>query len=246
MRYFIKLSYNGEAYHGWQIQPNAITVQEVIEDALSKLLNESISITGAGRTDTGVHAKEMYAHFETTSAVDQSQLTYKLNAFLPNDIAIQNIYLVPEELHARFSAKSRNYEYHVSTKKDPFRSKSAYYLKLPLSIDKMNEAAELLLNYKNFKCFSRSNTDVKTYYCDVRFAKWEQNEDLLIFTIEADRFLRNMVRAIVGTLIDVGLGKTSIEAFKTIIESEERSNAGASAPAHGLYLTQITYPEINE
>lgn len=246
MRYFIKLSYNGEAYHGWQVQPNAITVQEVIEDALSKLLNESISITGAGRTDTGVHAKEMYAHFEIKNPVETSQLMYKLNAFLPSDIAIQDMYTVPDDHHARFSATSRTYEYHITIKKDPFKSKSAYYFKLPLDLVKMNEASELLLGYKNFKCFSRSNTDVKTYYCDISFANWELNDHLLVFTIKADRFLRNMVRAIVGTLIDIGIGKTSIDEFKGIIESENRSNAGASAPAHGLYLTQISYPKINE
>ena len=246
MRYFIRLSYNGQAYHGWQIQPNAITVQAVIEDALSKLLGEDISITGAGRTDTGVHAKEMYAHFETVKEFDVSQLVYKMNSFLPNDIAIQEIINVHEDLHARFSAESRTYEYHLTKVKDPFRVNGSYYFKQLLDLEKMNEAATILLSYKNFKCFSRSNTDVKTYYCDVSYAKWEQSGDLLVFTITADRFLRNMVRAIVGTLIDIGLGKLTIEEFKRIIESENRSNAGASAPAHGLYLTQITYPKDHE
>ena len=246
MRYFIKLSYNGSNYHGWQVQPNALSVQEVIEDVLSKLLNGRCSIVGAGRTDTGVHAKEMYAHFEIDKELDTSQLIFKMNSFLPKDIAIQEMIAVKDDLHARFSATKRTYEYHITTSKDPFTINQAYYFKQPLDLDKMNEAAGLLLDYQNFKCFSRSNTDVKTYNCDISFAQWKYQGDLLVFTISSDRFLRNMVRAVVGTLLEIGLGKLTIDEFKQIINSKNRINAGASAPAHGLYLTQIEYPKIDE
>lgn len=243
MRYFIELSYNGKAYHGWQNQPNAITVQEVIENALSKLLNEKISIVGAGRTDTGVHAKQMFAHFNYAHDFDREQLVYKLNAFLPKDIVIQKIFQVNHEAHARFDALSRTYVYKISAIKNAFTFDSVYFFRPQLDINKLNEGSKLLFNYNNFKCFSRSNTDVKTYHCDIMKAEWDIKNDELIFTIKADRFLRNMVRAIVGTLIEIGLGKMTMDQLKEIIESQNRTNAGASAPAYALYLDQIEYPQ---
>lgn len=241
MRYFIQLSYNGRDFHGWQNQPNAITVQEVIEDALSKLLRAPIEIVGAGRTDAGVHAQQMIAHFETSQTIHDN-LVYKLNAFLPKSIAIQSVKPVKDEAHARFDALSRSYVYRVALKKDVFSHDQAYYFKLPLNVAIMNEAAKVLFNYKDFQCFSRSNTDVKTYNCKMMHAKWYQQGDELRFEIKADRFLRNMVRAIVGTMLDIGIGKLSLEDLHAIIQSKNRSKAGASAPAHGLYLTHIEYP----
>ncbi|WP_298515894.1 tRNA pseudouridine(38-40) synthase TruA [uncultured Kordia sp.] len=242
MRYFIELSYNGKNYHGWQNQPNAISVQEVIEKALSTLLRSSIAIVGAGRTDAGVHAKQMYAHFDTDIPFDPSELTFKLNSFLPKDVAIHKIHSVHEEAHARFDATGRTYEYWIVSQKNPFHIQSAHTVFKELDIDVMNEAAKELFNYNDFKCFSKTHTDVKTYICKIEKAVWEQKNELLVFTICADRFLRNMVRAIVGTLLEVGLGKLSIAEFKQIIESRDRSKAGTSVPGKALYLTAVTYP----
>tara|TARA_R110000868_G_scaffold21640_7_gene89773 strand:- start:63007 stop:63750 length:744 start_codon:yes stop_codon:yes gene_type:complete len=243
LRYFVTFSYFGKHYHGWQKQPNAITVQEVLEDAFSKLLGESILMMGAGRTDAGVHAKQMYAHFEYSIIKNTVDLLYRLNAFLPKDIAVQKIIEVKDEAHARFDAVSRTYEYWIVQEKNPFFVNNAYYVKYPLDIQKMNEAAQMLLAYKDFECFSKSNTEVNTFLCDLKEAHWTKKTDVLVFTITADRFLRNMVRAIVGTLLEVGLGKIEIETVKAIIKSKDRSNAGTSAPAKGLYLTQVLYPE---
>ncbi len=242
MRYFIELSYNGKAYHGWQYQPNAISVQEVIEDALSKLLREKLSIVGAGRTDAGVHAKQMFAHFESNVAFDLENLMFKMNSFLPKDIAIHDIFGVNDTAHARFDAMSRSYVYRVSTNKNVFEYDHSYYLKHALDIDKMNAASEILFGYENFKCFSRSNTDVKTYNCTIMKAEWTIEGNELIFTIKANRFLRNMVRAIVGTMIEIGLGKMDVLELHDIIKSQDRTNAGASVPGHALYLTKIEYP----
>ncbi|TJY37264.1 tRNA pseudouridine(38-40) synthase TruA [Pontimicrobium aquaticum] len=242
MRYFIELSYNGKAYHGWQNQPNAVSVQEVLEKALSTLLREPINIVGAGRTDAGVHAKQMFAHFDTNSGFSQENFMYKLNSFLPKDIAIHTIFEVPKEAHARFDALSRSYIYRISLTKNVFDYNYSYNFNLPLDIEAMNEACKVLLEYENFKCFSRSNTDVKTYNCDIMEAKWEENNNTLTFSITANRFLRNMVRAIAGTMIDVGLGKINIAQFHDIIKSKDRTKAGASVPGHALYLTNIEYP----
>jgi len=241
LRYFIELSYNGKAYHGWQNQPNAISVQEVLEDGLSKLLKTQMAVTGAGRTDAGVHAEQMFAHFDCDSVFDTETLIFKLNSFLPNDISVQNIFEVNAETHSRFNALSRTYNYKIATKKDVFNYEGSYYLKHNLDVEKMNEAARILFDFRNFKCFSRSNTDVKTYNCDIMLAEWNETKNQLTFTIKADRFLRNMVRAIVGTMVDIGLGKTSIEEFHEIIKLEDRTKAGASVPAHGLYLSTIEY-----
>lgn len=243
MRYFIQLSYNGSAYHGWQIQPNAVTVQETIQDALSKLLNTNISITGAGRTDTGVHAFQMFAHFDVDETLDTENLTFKLNSFLPKDIAIQSIFQVNADAHSRFHAIKRSYDYKISLKKNVFLFDYTHYVHQKLDVDKMNEAANILLEYTNFQCFSKSNTDVKTYNCKIEQAQWKQEGNLLIFTICADRFLRNMVRAIVGTLLNIGLSKIAVSDMHKILASKDRSKAGFSVPSKGLYLTEVLYPD---
>ncbi|MBT8298948.1 MAG: tRNA pseudouridine(38-40) synthase TruA [Maribacter sp.] len=243
MRYFIAFSYFGKSYHGWQNQPNAITVQEVLEDTLSKLLRISIVVVGAGRTDAGVHAKAMMAHFDIEHEIDLEDLVFRANAFLPDDIAVDEIFQVHKEAHARFDATERTYEYWITQKKNPFYYDRAHYVKQMLAIDKMNAAAELLLEHHDFECFSKSNTDVKTYLCDVRKAIWTQEKDILVFTISSDRFLRNMVRAVVGTLLNVGNGKWSLADVQDILKSNDRTKAGASVPAKGLYLTKIVYPK---
>jgi len=243
LRYFIQLSYNGSSYHGWQIQPNAVTVQETIQDALSKLLNTNISITGAGRTDTGVHAFQMFAHFDVDETLDTENLTFKLNSFLPKDIAIQSIFQVNADAHTRFHAIKRSYDYKISLKKNVFLFDYTHYVHQKLDVDKMNEAANILLEYTNFQCFSKSNTDVKTYNCKIEQAQWKQEGNLLIFTISADRFLRNMVRAIVGTLLNIGLSKIAVSDMHKILASKDRSEAGFSVPSKGLYLTEVLYPD---
>lgn len=239
----MELAYNGKNYCGWQNQPNGVAVQEVVEKALSTLLGTEISITGAGRTDAGVHAKQTFAHFDSETIKDIQHLVYRLNSFLPNDISVQDLFPVTKEAHTRFDAVSRAYEYHILLKKDPFQEDFAYLIHLQPEVTKMNDAAQMLLEYKDFQCFSRSKTDVKTYHCTITKAYWEQRDNLLVFHISANRFLRNMVRAIVGTLLEIGYGKLSLEEFKMIIESKNRSNAGASAPAYGLYLTSVEYPQ---
>ena len=243
MRYFIQLAYNGKGYHGWQIQPNAITVQQTIENALSTILNTKLSIIGAGRTDTGVHASSMFAHFDFEGDFERDDLVYKLNSFLPNDIAIKQIFEVKKEVHARFYATKRTYNYRIALTKNVFDYEYSYYVQMPLDINKMNEASALLLDYIDFQCFSKSNTDVKTYNCKIDTAFWKKENNMLIFTISADRFLRNMVRAIVGTMINVGLGKINVDDIHEIIKSKNRGEAGFSVPAQGLYLTEVAYPE---
>jgi len=242
LRYFIEISYDGTNYHGWQIQPNAISVQEVLEKAMSLLLRETVKITGAGRTDTGVHAAQMFAHFDTTQNIDTEQLSYKLNAFLPQDIAVKNIQAVLDTAHARFDAKARSYRYFIHRHKNPFLNDYSWHLQKDLDMDLMNQAARLLLQYEDFKSFSKTHTDVKTYLCDVKEANWQQTDNQLIFNITADRFLRNMVRAVVGTLVEVGLHKLTSSDFEQIIKARDRSKAGFSAPAKGLFLTKIIYP----
>lgn len=243
MRYFIELSYNGKAYHGWQIQPNATTVQETIEKALSTLLGTPTSIVAAGRTDAGVHALQMFAHFDYEKPVDEKQLSFKLNAFLPKDIAIHAIFEVPSNAHARFDALSRSYIYRISTQKDVFNYEFAYQLKRCLDVDKMNAASKILYDYADFQCFSKSKTDVKTYLCDIHYAHWTSEKNEFVFEIKANRFLRNMVRAIVGTCVEIGLGKLKVDDMHRIIKSKDRGEAGYSVPAHGLYLSKIEYPK---
>lgn len=250
MRYFIELAYKGTNYHGWQYQPGADSVQETLNKALSLLLKTDIDIVGAGRTDSGVHAKQMFAHFDFESEVDVPQLVHKLNSFLPKDIAVFNILKVSDEAHARFDATKRTYEYHIHTMKDVFENDGSYQFQFPLNIDKMNEACQILFKHNDFECFSKVNTDVNTFNCVIFEANWtrgnpeasgKQNGNKLIFTIAADRFLRNMVRAIIGTMINIGTGKISLADFEKIIDSKDRSQAGFSVPAHGLYLTKIEY-----
>lgn len=244
LRYFIELAYKGTNYHGWQIQPKAASVQETLNKALSLLLKTPIDIVGAGRTDTGVHARQMYAHFDFDSEIDAPQLVHKLNSFLPKDIAVFNILKVTDEAHARFDASKRTYEYHIHTVKDVFENDGSYQFQQPLDIDKMNEACAILFRHTDFECFSKTNTDVHTFNCVIFEANWQRNGDKIVFTITADRFLRNMVRAIVGTMINIGIGKISLADFEKILESKDRSQAGYSVPAHGLYLTKIKYDYI--
>jgi tRNA pseudouridine38-40 synthase len=251
LRYFIELAYKGTNYHGWQYQPGADSVQETLNKALSLLLKTDIDIVGAGRTDTGVHAKQMFAHFDFETEIDIPQLKHKLNSFLPKDIVIFNILKVVDEAHARFDAVKRTYEYHIHTTKDAFENEGSYQFQLPLDIDKMNEACQILFKHADFECFSKVNTDVRTFNCVIFEAYWtrglaeqsgaKQAGNKLVFTIAADRFLRNMVRAIVGTMLNIGTGKISLQDFEKIIDSKDRGQAGFSVPAHGLYLTKIEY-----
>ena len=243
-RYFLYCSYKGTAYHGWQVQPNGISVQEVLTKALQTILrDDSLEIVGAGRTDAGVHASCMVAHFDVQSDLtDIPHFIDKLNSFLPKDIAVSKIIPVKADAHARFDAISRRYEYRVTTKKDVFNTDLVVKVNKSLNFEKMNEAAQLLKNYRDFTSFSKLHTDVKTNNCVVTHAEWTQKSDSeWTFTIEADRFLRNMVRAIVGTLFEVGSGKITIADFIGVIEAKDRNKAGSSVPAHGLYLVAVKY-----
>lgn len=242
MRYFIEFSYNGSAYFGYQIQPKQISVQEELEKALSTILRESVKTTGAGRTDTGVHAKKMFAHFETNQLLPEN-LIYKLNSFLSENIAIKRIFEVAEDIHARFSATYRTYEYYISLKKDPFSKDSSwqYWRQKTLNINLMNEACKILFEYDDFTSFAKLHADNKTNICKIYKAEWEQLGNQLRFTISADRFLRNMVRAIVGTMVEIGTGKIAPQDLRRIIEDKYRNSAGISAPAQGLFLVDVGY-----
>jgi len=242
LRYFLEISYNGSTFHGWQIQPNANSVQETIEKALNILLKKEIKIVGAGRTDTGVHARNMCAHFDHNKEFELEELKNNLNSFLNQEIYINDIYRVEDETHARFSAISREYEYYISLKKDVFNYKTTHLIQQDLNIEKMKQALLIIKDYENFKAFSKSNTDVKTYLCNIMSCSLVKNENIIIFKIKANRFLRNMVRAIVGTIIEIGLEKISLEELHTILKSKDRSNAGPSMPANALFLTKIEYP----
>ncbi|MDR1436499.1 MAG: tRNA pseudouridine(38-40) synthase TruA [Candidatus Symbiothrix sp.] len=243
-RYFIFLAYNGKNYCGWQNQPNGITVQGTLEQALSTLLRSAVSVTGAGRTDTGVHARVMAAHFNREEdGLDTADLTVRLNRLLPPEIAVYSIVKVHPDAHARFDAISRTYKYYLTSEKNPFYYDRVYRVYHDLDFVRMNEAAAVLPEYTDFTSFSRSHTDVKTNNCRIIGANWEKEDGHWVFTIEADRFLRNMVRAIVGTLLDVGRGKRSPEDFREIIEAKDRRKAGSSAPAYALFLHDIKYPE---
>jgi tRNA pseudouridine38-40 synthase len=245
-RYFIKLSYDGTNYHGWQKQPGDASIQETIEESLKRILREEISLTGAGRTDTGVHAREYYAHFDTKLSPEKiikKNFIHKLNSILPHDIAIQEIIPVSPDTHARFDAISRTYQYIISTKKDPFLFGKAWMNNRPLDLEKMQSATKILFKHTDFTSFSKSNTQTKTNNCKIISTEWIKEDNLLIFKITADRFLRNMVRAIVGTMVDVGLGKISESDFDNIINAKSRTKAGYSVPACGLYLIKIDYPE---
>lgn len=242
MRRFIQLSYDGAAYHGWQKQPNARSVQQTLQEALSTLLQTDIEVVGAGRTDAGVSARMMVAHFETSKACDNEQLVYKLNKLLPHDIAVQRIWEVPDEMHARFSATSRTYHYYIHTRKDPFVRQYSWLVTFPLDFARMNEAASRLPDFDDFTSFSKVNTDTKTNLCNVTEARWTQvGENTWRFTITANRFLRNMVRAIVGTLIEVGRGRMTVDEFCQVIEQKNRCSAGDSVPGHALFLVDVSY-----
>ena len=242
VRYFLQLAYNGKNYFGWQRQPEQISVQEVLEQSLSTLLRNPIDIVGAGRTDSGVHAKKMYAHFDFDNPLP-TDLVQRLNSFLPKDIVVYAIHLMKEDAHARFDATARTYHYFVQKGKDPFSFDFAWQIWQELDVEKMNEASKELIGTKDFSSFAKLHTDVKTHICDVKYAQWEIQGTKLKFTITADRFLRNMVRAVVGTLVDVGKGKIDLEQFKQIIEQKDRSFASGSAPAEGLFLADVVYPK---
>ncbi len=244
MRYFIFLSYRGTSYHGWQIQPNSVTVQQILDKALSTILAEKISTTGAGRTDTGVHATFFCAHFDSPEGdLDGNKnFIYKLNSFLPKDIAVTSLRKVKEDANARFSALSRTYKYYITRTKDPFFDDSSWHIYGDLDLSAMNEAAMLLYRHSDFTSFARLHTNVRTNICKIYHAGWEEERNMLVFTIRADRFLRNMVRSIVGTLIEIGSGKMSKDKFEEIINARDRRKAGKSAPAKGLFLTEIEYP----
>jgi tRNA pseudouridine38-40 synthase len=249
-RYFIELSYDGTNYHGWQIQPNALTVQEVLNEKLSIILRQAIETTGCGRTDTGVHAKDFFAHFDLEKetidhgpwTMDKKETIIRgLNSILPKDIAVKNIFSVAPDAHARFDATHRTYEYHIHFNKDPFKQGYSWELRDRPNLELMNRAAQIIMEYTDFGCFSKSNTQVKTNNCKITKAGWTDSGEGIIFTISADRFLRNMVRAIVGTLMMAGRREIEPDGVRQIIESKDRSNAGTSVPACGLYLTEVKY-----
>ncbi len=243
-RYFIELAYKGTKFHGWQVQPNAVSVQECLEKGLSTFIREPIAVTGAGRTDTGVHASYFVAHFNSSKPnLDHPDFTHKLNSFLNEDVSVFSISKVEPEAHARFDAVSRTYQYHLNLQKDPFSVETSWYFFRRPDVAKMNEACKILFDYIDFTSFSKLHTYVKTNNCKIIQAEWTQQGSRLVFTVKADRFLRNMVRAMVGTLLEVGLDKMNLEAFRTVIERKDRGAAGLSVPAHGLFLTDIEYPE---
>lgn len=247
-RFFIEISYDGTNFHGWQTQPNGITVQECLDKALSIFFRQEIVTLGCGRTDAGVHSTQFYVHFDLTNndeSVAQNSVS-SINSLLPYTIAVKRIFKVEQNAHARFDAISRTYKYHLHFNKDPFKLNRSWLYKGDLNIDAMNEAAKMLLNFIDFSCFSKSNTQTFTNNCKITEAHFEKNENGLVFTIKADRFLRNMVRAVVGTLINVGKGNLSIEDLVTVIESKNRSNAGQSVPACGLFLVKVEYPYIKD
>jgi tRNA pseudouridine38-40 synthase len=245
-RYFIEISYLGTNYHGWQLQPNATTVQMVLEDYLKQLTGSSVKTTGAGRTDTGVHARHFTAHFDSDNPVfdSGSHCIYKLNCMLPADISVKDLYPVKPEAHARFSALSRTYEYRIRQNKDPFNTTLSWHFSRPLDIAAMNQASQKLMEYSDFTSFSKLHSDVKTNKCHIMEATWCDDAGKIIFTIKADRFLRNMVRAIVGTMIEIGQKNIDLHEFTDIITGKDRGLAGFSVPAHGLYLVDIVYPDL--
>lgn len=242
MRYFITFSYDGTAYHGWQIQPHSVTVQEELQKALSTLMRKPVEVVGAGRTDTGVHARKMIAHFDHDEELDCPQLVYKLNKLLPRDIAVQHVEPVADDMHARFSAKSRTYHYYVHLDKNPFLRSYSWQVYGNPDFELMNRAARVLMEYKDFTSFSKVNTDTKTNDCTITEARWDRvGEDQWRFTVTANRFLRNMVRAIVGTLMEVGRGRMTIEQLRSVIEAKDRCRAGDSVPGNALFLVEVLY-----
>lgn len=241
-RYFIELSYDGTDYCGWQRQPNAMTIQEEIESAMKLIFRKRIDIVGAGRTDTSVNASFYVAHFDIDEEIiDCEKIVYKLNSILPASISFKKIYRVGSDLHARFSASSRTYKYYIAKDKDPFNFRYSWKVNPVPDVNKMNDACAILMGYEDFTSFAKLHSDAKTNICKLSYSKWEETQSQIIFTIKADRFLRNMVRAIVGTMIDVGLGKISLDEFRKIVESKDRSKAGLSVPGNALFLSDIRY-----
>lgn len=247
MLFFAEISYNGKNYHGWQKQPNAISVQSVVEKAFNVILRDKeFSCIGCGRTDTGVHAKQFYFHFETKEEIVFDKFVYKVNTLLPPDIVVHRLLKMHDEAHTRFDAVSRTYQYYINQKKNPFIEDISYSYSRKLNVDLMNEACKTLFDYSDFTSFSKVNTGAKTNNCVIKHAQWTKNGNSLVFEISADRFLRNMVRAIVGTLLEVGLEKITVNDFRKIIESKNRCDAGTSVPGHGLFLTKVIYPYIKD
>jgi len=242
MRFLVQLSYNGTGFHGWQRQNNAPSIQQEIEEKFSTVFQTEIAIVGCGRTDTGVHASQYFAHFEFDTEFNLKDLAHKLNSMLPVGIAIQGVSPITDDGHARFSATKRSYEYRITKVKDPFAADLAYRFNIPLNIELMNKACAMMLGEKDFGCFCKANTDNYTNLCNVSEAKWTEKDQMLIFNISANRFLRNMVRAIVGTMLEIGQGRMSLEEFQTVLDSKDRTYAGPSVPPHGLYLTAVQYP----
>lgn len=243
MRYFFEISYSGTHYHGWQNQKNAVGVQQIVEDCLSKVFRQLVEVVASGRTDTGVHCVQQFFHADIDREFDTKLYLQKLNSILPNDIAIRSIIPVKEGAHARYDAYERAYEYKITRTKNPLLIGQAYYFFKPIDIKTINQAAALLMGEHDFECFSKVKTDVNHFICEIKKAHWNQNGDMLVFTIVANRFLRGMVRAIVGTLLDVGSGKTSLEDFKSILISKDRKKAGMNVPPEGLYLISVKYPK---
>ncbi|MHA8066912.1 tRNA pseudouridine(38-40) synthase TruA [Aquirufa sp. ROCK2-A2] len=241
-RYLLQFAYDGGSFHGFQIQPNAVTVQSELERYLSLLLRQKIEVVGSSRTDAGVHAHVQFAHFDFDGKV-KSDLVYRLNRMLPATLSVQGVFLVADDFYARFAALSRTYEYRIYTKKNPFLSQSAYWFEVDLDVEAMNDAAKLLLNHTDFQCFSKVKTEVYTFDCTIYKAIWEQRGEELIFTIQGNRFLRGMVRAIVGTLLEIGLGKWTQENLQEILNSKDRKMAGRAVPAHGLHLMEVEFPD---
>jgi len=242
-RYFIDLAYDGTRYHGWQTQKNAASVQETLDQALSLILGEMVETVGSGRTDTRVHALQQVAHFDVSRKIQAEKIRDRLNSYLPGDIAIRHIWEVKPDAHARFDAVRRCYEYRISRIKDPFLVQRACYFRKEIDLEQMNEAAGILINTRNFQSFSRVKTEVNHFICEVYDAVWEKAGEMIIFSICADRFLRGMVRALVGTMLDIGTGKTGIDDLNKIILQRDRKAAGRAVPAHGLYLKSVRYPE---
>jgi tRNA pseudouridine38-40 synthase len=242
MRYFIRLAYDGTRYHGWQVQPNAVSVQQVLDEALSTLLREPVSTTGSGRTDTGVHAAQQFAHFDVTTRLDVRQTCFRLNRLLPPDIAVQALHPVSHTAHARFDAEARTYVYRISLVKDPFGRYHSHLAWRKPDLEQMNRAAAALLAFEDFTTFSKTKGDTPHYLCQLYEAGWQQEADRLVFTIRANRFLRGMVRLVVGTLLEVGYGKRTVESFVAALAARDRRLAGGAAEAAGLFLIRVEYP----
>lgn len=244
MRYFLEFSYRGTAYNGWQKQNNALGVQQVLEEALAKVFRSPVELTGSSRTDTGVHAEQQFAHFDLTGPIENTDLiVYKLNGLIPRDIAVSRIIPVPEDINSRFAATHRKYEYRIIRMKNPFLTDLAFVLRADLDIPAMNQAAALLLQYNDFESFSKIHTNVNNFRCAITQAIWVESGNVLTFHVQANRFLRGMVRALVGTLLEVGKGKKTITEFEEVILAKDRKKAGAQAPAEGLFLVEVGYPE---